>query len=521
MRSRLLAACLASWLPAAILASGCGAKNAGARDSGPPDSGFVCDSGAQCPAGEICKVPDGGKENACLNCSTNGDCEPQQLCGDAGLCAFRTGWGDQCTLNNQCSTSQLCVQGLCVASNPNDLCQRGSCPTGEVCNVQNQVCEQNLGCTVNASCSATEICNPVTLDCEPRCDPSNPGLVCQPTQFCVQGRCVDCTQDSNCGDAGLTCDVLAGRCSAPGLCFSDATCPAGQVCNLATQTCGPVPPLCTSDDGCPPLEVCDLVTGACVSPNCQPDQFYPDQTVSEAAPIQAGASYTNLTLCGPNDQDWYSLPLLSGDTLQVSINTDVLGSGYSFDVQMLDDGGVILADSTTLLLTGIAPVAGTYFLKMTDGDPECLYGFSTLVVHGVTCPSNPFGNIDDLANAAFIDGGVGPIYLCAGIENWFAVNVPTSGLDVTLGCDPTQGPLAIAATLADSGVLVSSDNGESTQTILVPPGTPEPAYLEITGDGQQNNAYTLSLTPASATPGGANNSGPPPPKADVDQRRDK
>jgi len=507
-------------LTSAMLASACGSKS-GPPDSGPLDAGFVCDSGAQCPAGEICKIPDGGTENACLNCSTNGDCEAQQLCGDAGLCAFRPGWGDQCVLNSACSAGQFCLQGLCMPANPDDLCQRGNCSPGLVCNVQNQVCEQNLGCTVNASCSATQICNPVTLDCEPRCDPSHPGLVCNPTQQCVADRCVDCTQDSNCGDAGLTCDVAAGLCTAPGLCYSDSVCPAGEVCNLATHTCGAVPAPCSSDDGCPQTEVCDVVTGACVSPTCEPDQFYPNQTMLTAAPIQIGASYTGLTLCGPNDQDWYSLPLLSGDQLQVTINTDVVGSGYSFDVKMLDESGVIIADGPKLILNGVAPVAETYFLKMTDGDPASTYGFSTLVAHGVTCPSNPFGDIGDPAEAAFIDGGVGPIYLCAGQQDWFTVNVPTGGLDVTLGCDPTQGALAITWALPDGGVLQSSDNGASLQTILVPSGTPDPAYLEVTGDGQQNNAYTLSLTPAGSSPDGVNHNGPPPPRADVDQRRIK
>jgi hypothetical protein len=160
---------------------------------------------------------------------------------------------------------------------------------------------------------------------------------------------------------------------------------------------------------------------------------------------------------------------------------------------------------------------------MTDGDPASTYGFSTLVAHGVTCPPNPFdgGDIGDPAKAVFIDGGVGPIWLCAGQQDWFSVDVPTGGLNVTLGCDPTQGPLAITATDGGAGVFASSDNGASLQTILVPSGTPNLAYLEVTGDGQQNNAYTLRLTPAGATPDGVNHNGPPPPRADSDQRRDK
>ena len=186
----------------------------------------------------------------------------------------------------------------------------------------------------------------------------------------------------------------------------------------------------------------------------------------------------------------------------MTIETDVTGSGYSFEAQFLDDAGDILATSANLSLTGIAPAAGTYYLEMTDGDPSCVYGFSTIVSHGQTCPTNPLGDISTEATAAFVDGGVGPIYLCAEQTDWFGLAEPQAGLNVTLGCDPTQGPLGLSVLLADGGVLAQSNDGSPLQTVTVPTGTPGPAYVTVFGAGQ-TNAFTLSFLPLTVDAGGA------------------
>lgn len=476
-------------LLATLVAIGCSGGPSKTNDGG-ADAGPSCQSRSDCPTGELCAAADAGPAR-CAGCATNGQCKPQELCDSQNLCVFRPGYGDQCALNGDCATGQFCKQGLCVAPAGVTLCVRNTCPSGQRCNIQNQVCEQNLGCTGDGDCLPTQTCNLGTLVCVPRCDPADAGAVCDPVQQCVANRCVDCVKNADCG-AGLSCDLTSGQCTASGLCFSDSTCLAGTVCDLATNTCVAKLVPCTSDDGCARGQVCDAISGQCVLTTCQADQFYPNQSMATAAPITVGASYSNLTLCGPTDQDWYALSLLSGDQLQVTIDTDQTGSGYSFDVQLLNDAGTVLADGPNLVLVGSAPQAGTYYLKMTDGDPACLYGFRTLVSHGQPCPPNPFGQIDTQASAAFIDGGVGPIYLCAAQANWFEVARPTGGLSVTLGCDPTQGPLAIAALLADGGLLAQSNDGNPIQTLSLPGGSGLVA-LEVTGSGQ-TNAYTLALT---------------------------
>ena len=489
VRQRVAASALAL---GAILA-GCPAGHPGAADAG-LDAGPVCHSRADCPGGQICSGVDGGP-GGCLACTTNGQCRPQESCNPAThACAFLPGWGDQCVLNGDCPLGELCQQGLCAAPSQVTVCTRNSCPTGERCNIPNQVCEQDLGCFSDADCPPAEACNPGSRACVPSCTAATAAQVCDPAQRCVGGICVDCTRDADCGP-GLTCDIAAGRCGGVNACYSDGDCPAGELCNLATQACGPRPPPCASNDDCPATEVCEPSTGRCIAASCQPDVFDPNGNPAQAAPIQAGLSYSALTLCSPSEQDWYSIGLQSGDRIQVTIDANTTGAGYSFLVQLRAADGAILA-SGNLVLDATVPQGGGYFLRMTDGDAQANYGFSVLVSHGTPCPTDPFDPNGSAAQAAPLDGGsVGPIWLCAGQADWYEAALPSgSSLTATLGCDPSQGPLGLTLLDGDGTTILGQDNrGLSTETVTATHSSGGRVFLEVTGDGQDSNAYTLSL----------------------------
>ncbi len=491
MRTALLA------LPAALLLAACpGGQGRGRTDAG-PDAGPSCRTSADCDGGEICAgALDGGSGGRCAPCQTNGDCLPDQRCDPSSHgCAFLPGWGNQCSLNGDCSLGQFCKQGLCVAAADATLCTRGNCPTGERCNQANQVCEQDLGCLGNQDCPTAQACNPGTRACQPACSAATAAQVCDPTQKCVNGLCVDCTTSADCGP-GLTCNVAAGRCGGVDACFSDADCSAGQICDLATQSCGSAPPPCGSNDDCPAADVCDVSTGRCLLAACQPDVFEPNGSQSQAAPIAIGQSYTGLTLCTPQEQDWFTLPLESGDRLEVTIDANSTGAGYSFDVQLRAADGTIVADGNLALDQTVA-VAGSYYLRMTDGDSDTTYGFSTLVSHGAPCPPSPFGDDGSAATAAALDGGtVGPIWLCAGETQWYATALPVgSGLTATLSSDPTQGPLGLALLAGDGTTVLAQDqSGRPIETATASGPAGGRVYVEVTGDGQDSNSYTLSLT---------------------------
>jgi Cys-rich repeat protein len=486
---------------ASSICSACSNGTSG-KDAG-IDAGPGCSSNTDCDGGQVCASVDGGRPE-CEGCTTNGQCLPQQSCSPGQqVCVYLPGWGDQCVLNANCALGQFCVQGLCVGQSQVTFCTNDNCPTGLRCNTANLVCEQNLGCLSNSDCPTDESCNMGTRDCQPTCTAATIAQICQPTQQCVNSICVDCTSDANCGP-GITCNVAEGKCEGAGTCFTNGDCPAGQVCDLATNSCGSTPPPCLSDDDCASTQVCDATTGSCVSATCQTDVFYPNVSQGEAAPIQAGESYTGLSLCNGADagtqQSWFSISLQSGDIIQVTIEADVTGCGYTFDVELQQGDGTILANGN-LVIDQTVPADGTYYLVMSDGDPSCSYGFSTLVSHGAPCPANPYAPNGDAAQAAPLDGGVdiGPIWLCAGEQDWYLTALPTAptgqGLTVTLGCDPTQGPLTL--TLYDSDgttQLAQNDEGVATETATATASSGGRVFVVVTGDGRDSNAYTLSLS---------------------------
>ncbi len=467
------------------------------KDAG-VDAGLACQSNADCDGGLICASIDGGLAR-CEGCTTNGQCLPQQTCSATQqVCTYLPGWGNQCVLNSDCTLGLFCVQGLCVTkATP---CTNNNCPSGFRCNEQNQVCEQNLGCFSSNDCPPNQSCNTGTRACQPTCTAATVGQVCQPTQQCVNSICVDCTSNANCGP-GITCNVAEGKCEGAGTCFTNSDCPAGQVCDLATNSCGATLPPCLSNDDCASTQVCDPTTGSCVASTCQTDVFFPNLNQSEAAPILAGESYTNLSLCNDLDggpqQSWFSIDLQSGDIIQVTIDAASTGCGYTFDVELCQSGGSILANGN-LVIDQTIPADGTYYLVMSDGDPSCSYGFSTLVSQGQPCPANPYAPNGDAAEAAPLDAGVniGPIWLCAGEQDWYVAALPTGqSLTATLGCDPTQGPLTL--TLYDSdGVteLTQNDQGLATETAVATTSSGGRVYVVVTGDGRDSNAYTLSLS---------------------------
>jgi len=136
------------------------------------------------------------------------------------------------------------------------------------------------------------------------CGPSYPechgdGDCAEKKQFCLNGKCNQCRDDSHCFNSldesyictGGSCNHIVGYCNPPAF-----TCPAGQKCR--DKRCGPecfpetvaedcpatytcengrckAPPDCLSDADCPPGQVCK--NEKCITPPvCQPREIYFD-----------------------------------------------------------------------------------------------------------------------------------------------------------------------------------------------------------------------------------------------------
>ena len=212
---------------------------------------------------------------------------------------------------------------------------------------------------------------------------------------------------------------------------------------------------------------------------------------AHAAPVAPG-SYPLLTLCG-NEQDWFSLPLLSGDTVQVVADADPLAS---FDLQ-LRDGFSVLEEGRSAVLRTVGS-SGTYFVRASTNDASLLYGLRVQVAHGAPCEHNP----PDLHPSAMLALPLspGPSYdlaVCPGEATWFSVRVAAGqGVDAAVALDPTAGG-ALVLTLFDSDgqtVLAQDAAGTPAPRAAAARAAGDLFFLRVAGANERaRNRYDLTV----------------------------
>ncbi len=184
------------------------------------------------------------------------------LVGCNGLLNLSPGNGQRaCTTSAECDTGDLCISGTCSFGN-NGNCwvynDQGACPSGKSC--------------IDGICAGTNLGG--------WCD-------CDPTKGCLNGQCVELSEDTLCSDVrpngacidgsvcvGGTCvEITPGNiCSANrlnGLCPSGAGCVRGQCVPIAEDPCGPTNTdgLCQSGARCTSAGQCELVPCAPSTPS--------------------------------------------------------------------------------------------------------------------------------------------------------------------------------------------------------------------------------------------------------------
>jgi hypothetical protein len=218
-------------------------------------SGFSC-GGDELPCGWHLRGKC-GLWRQCVECNTDGDCDP----------------GAFCSLYGECLDLPQC--GAEAGQN---------CPPGEVCVLDK--CE--LGCEADWDClGGVGTCLPEGYcefarclpegDCPPGLEPSEGSLACRPAckeglvhgRCGLAGRCVECASGGICYPA--TSGILRRICAthddcAPGLLCVDGVCMQGGFCTIQ----GECRPSCEPEwEDCPPGEIC--VGHWCV-PECRTDQ---------------------------------------------------------------------------------------------------------------------------------------------------------------------------------------------------------------------------------------------------------
>ena len=102
-----------------------------------------------------------------------------------------------------------------------------------------------------ALCASACVSYP-NCETDDHCKDQNPE---RPVEYCLQGKCQECRQDSHCDQEGYRC--AAGACEkTPGWCKADTDCTGKERCR--DSQCGPE---CIADGDCGDGEVCK--TGGC------------------------------------------------------------------------------------------------------------------------------------------------------------------------------------------------------------------------------------------------------------------
>ena len=212
-----------------------------------------------CSSGQVCVTLDDGTQTCSVpECDTAADCEGAEACVQ-GVCSEAT-----CSTKEDCDAGKICNQLTSTCIDPPEACANDQqCPAGEVCITDMGVCV--IGCADDAACGAGQICE-------------------ESTRVCTSG----CRDDAGCAD-GETCQD--GQCTSGPPSCDNITCDVTERCNPTTFQCEPT---CTTDAGqpnsCPAGQVCDLASGQCQANAC------PGQDPAQCDG-NANTPFWNTTLC--------------------------------------------------------------------------------------------------------------------------------------------------------------------------------------------------------------------------------
>ena len=163
-------------------------------------------------------------------CASNADCTDGNGCTDDvcevdGSCSFTNNTAS-CDDGIGCTSGDVCSDGVCAGTE--------DCADGESCNYATGICAAPL-CTSNEECADYSACTDDV--CDPTIGCLNIPISCDDSDGCTIDSCdalLGCQNEPVVCDDGLNCTTEA--CVDGGCVFTDA-CPAGSVCNIATDTC--------------------------------------------------------------------------------------------------------------------------------------------------------------------------------------------------------------------------------------------------------------------------------------------
>lgn len=271
----------------------------------------------------------------------------------------------QCQSDDDCSESEVCVEGSCEEDSSSTSQQSTTCSTDADCDLGTGelciggVCQRdnsltNTPCLATADCPIDEYCDDSVMLCaalpdgwcrtQGQCPQEQP--ICTTSSENIPGTCVECTQDSDCA---------SNECVSPGVCTvleedagtdMDAGVQCGPNASLADDQCMCDPGFAADAEGaCEPIQDAGVVeecpaNASGAPPNCTCLSGYTwnaDETACIEAPVDAGQGADDAGLQTPED---------AGGP-DVNITQDPAGDGYydnnAYQIEVLQcDAGEVI-----------------------------------------------------------------------------------------------------------------------------------------------------------------------------------
>jgi hypothetical protein len=267
-----------------------------------PAGAAVCLDDPECAAGEFCHFTAVWEPGDAGYCDAScGECAFGELCY-AGQC-YTLQPCDPALRSVDCPPGEACNPTTRACSPPPEHCYFDSqCPAGWTCNVDGVCIDPNVAsagaCNRDEDCSAYAECADGCVCVEHECvaeDSCRTRADCPAGQRCVAGSCIDaraCSSQDDCTPFGLVCED--GHCVDPIPCADG--CPAGYICIETATPPGCFPEgtgACVRDEQCPAGQYCNLFTESC-DPGCRGDG-----DCVGACPGSAICSCTHTHTCAP------------------------------------------------------------------------------------------------------------------------------------------------------------------------------------------------------------------------------
>lgn len=241
-----------------------------------------CNDGNACTQTDICMT-------AVCTGTNPVHCTALDQCHIAGICNTTTGTCTNplasdftnCDDNNACTSSSVCLSGICTGISATDCSSPNICITTGCNNITGctssfnfNPCDDNNACTLNTVCSSGS-CNsgsgtPLNCDDGLPCTADS----CSPSSGCIHtsiSGCQPCTTAADCNLvpcntaiclANNTCSYVVNDTNTAG-CLDSQFCNGIEYCSSGTCQAG-TPPNCADSNPCT-LDSCDYGLGICVN----------------------------------------------------------------------------------------------------------------------------------------------------------------------------------------------------------------------------------------------------------------